>query len=96
MCSSDLEPAGPAGPRPNGAGEPLLSETASAAVAASLSRLAVVPRQPAAVSEAAVDDAVRETLRPMLQAWLDQHLPALVERLVQAEIARLMGDGEER
>jgi hypothetical protein len=92
-----VEPAGPAGPRPNGAGEPLLSETASAAVSASLSRLAAVPRQtaPAPISEAALDDVVRETLRPLLQAWLDQHLPTLVERLVQVEIARLMGSGGE-
>lgn len=91
-----VEPAGPVGPRLNGAGEPLLSEPASAAVSASLSRLAAVPRQPAPVSEAALDDVVRETLRPMLQAWLDEHLPALVEQLVQAEIARLMGDGGKR
>ena len=28
----------------------------------------------------------------MLQAWLDENLPALVERLVQAEIARVVGD----
>jgi len=91
-----VEPAGPAGPRPNGAGEPLLSEPASAAVSASLSRLAAVPRQTSPVSETALDDVVRETLRPLLQAWLDQHLPALVERLVQAEIARVMGDAGER
>ncbi len=31
----------------------------------------------------------REALRPMLQAWLDAHLPALVERLVRAEIERM-------
>ena len=30
-------------------------------------------------------------LRPMLADWLDQHLPAMVERLVQEEIARLAG-----
>jgi cell pole-organizing protein PopZ len=28
-------------------------------------------------------------LRPMLKAWLDENLPALVERLVQDEIERL-------
>ncbi|ACK50636.1 conserved hypothetical protein [Methylocella silvestris BL2] len=31
----------------------------------------------------------REALRPMLAAWLDAHLPALVERLVKAEIERM-------
>jgi cell pole-organizing protein PopZ len=28
-------------------------------------------------------------LRPMLKAWLDDHLPAIVERLVSAEIERV-------
>jgi len=32
---------------------------------------------------------VRELLKPMLKAWLDAELPALVERLVVQEIARL-------
>jgi len=31
----------------------------------------------------------REILRPMLKAWLDEHLPSLVERLVRAEIQRV-------
>jgi uncharacterized protein len=34
-------------------------------------------------------DYAREMLRPMLKAWLDDHLPALVERLVRAEIERV-------
>ena len=29
---------------------------------------------------------------PRGEAWLDEHLPGLVERLVQDEIARLRGD----
>ena len=28
-------------------------------------------------------------LRPMLKAWLDENLPAIVERLVRAEIERI-------
>jgi len=35
-----------------------------------------------------VEDLVREMLRPMLKAWLDDNLPRLVERLVRAEIER--------
>jgi len=31
---------------------------------------------------------VRDTLRPMLKSWLDENLPRVVERLVQAEIER--------
>ena len=36
-----------------------------------------------------LDDLVREMLRPMLKAWLDDNLPGLVERLVRAEIERV-------
>jgi cell pole-organizing protein PopZ len=36
-----------------------------------------------------VDELVREMLRPMLKAWLDDNLPSLVERLVRAEIERV-------
>jgi cell pole-organizing protein PopZ len=35
-------------------------------------------------------------VRPLLQAWLDEHLPGLVERLVQVEIARIVGDAAKR
>jgi cell pole-organizing protein PopZ len=38
-----------------------------------------------------VADLTREMIRPLLVAWLDEHLPALVERLVAAEIARIAG-----
>jgi len=31
-------------------------------------------------------------LRPMLQSWLDEHLPDIVERLVREEIARVVGE----
>jgi uncharacterized protein len=36
-----------------------------------------------------LEEIVREMLRPLLQTWLDQNLPPLVERFVQAEIARV-------
>ncbi len=35
-----------------------------------------------------LEDIVGDLLRPMLQSWLDDNLPPLVERLVQAEVAR--------
>jgi uncharacterized protein len=38
-----------------------------------------------------VEDIVREELRPLLKAWLDENLPPLVERLVRAEIERVVG-----
>lgn len=36
-----------------------------------------------------LEDLVKEMLRPMLKAWLDENLPGLVEGLVRAEIERL-------
>jgi cell pole-organizing protein PopZ len=38
-----------------------------------------------------LEDIVREEMRPLLKAWLDSNLPPLVERLVRAEIERLVG-----
>ena len=34
---------------------------------------------------------MRAELRPMLKEWLDTNLPPLVERLVRAEIERVVG-----
>lgn len=37
-----------------------------------------------------IEDIVREEVKPVLKAWLDTHLPSLVERMVRAEINRVM------
>ena len=37
-----------------------------------------------------IEDLVRAELRPMLKTWLDTHLPLMVERLVAAEIDRVV------
>ena len=38
--------------------------------------------------ERASEEQVLKTLRPMLQTWLDTHMPPIVERLVEREIER--------
>ncbi len=38
-----------------------------------------------------LEDMVRDEIRPLLAAWLDTHLPPMVERLVRAEIDRVVG-----
>ncbi len=38
-----------------------------------------------------IEDVVREELRPLLKQWLDANLPGMVERLVRAEIERVVG-----
>ena len=36
---------------------------------------------------------VREMIRPLVKAWVDEHLPDMVERLVAAEIERMARGG---
>jgi cell pole-organizing protein PopZ len=36
-----------------------------------------------------LEDLVKEMLRPMLKAWIDDNLPNMVERIVRAEIERV-------
>ncbi|WP_323015284.1 DUF2497 domain-containing protein [Devosia sp.] len=38
---------------------------------------------------ATIESLMRDMLRPMLKEWLDENLPAVVERLVEKEIARI-------
>ena len=66
--------------------EPLLSSEADEAVTASFGALSA---NLAARSAELADGLVREMLRPMLKQWLDDNLPAIVERLVRAEIQRV-------
>jgi uncharacterized protein len=71
--------------------EPLLSPEASEAAALSFGALSA----DLSVRSAELADAmVRETLRPMLKQWLDENLPAIVERLVRAEIERVARGGK--
>jgi len=43
-------------------------------------------------SNQALENLLREMLRPMLQRWLDDNLPSMVEQAVRAEVARGAGD----
>ncbi len=60
---------------------------------AALSMLSEPRAQPQIVrsGETSLEGMVRELLRPALTEWLDANLPAIVERLVSAEIARIVG-----
>src|SRR5262249_1345615 len=63
----------------------LLSREATAAVGSAFNRLTETARK----HEPTLEDVVRETLRPVLKSWLDENLPSVVERMVQAEIERV-------
>jgi hypothetical protein len=60
---------------------------------AALAMLAEPPARPQIVrsGETSLEGLTRELLRPMLAEWLEANLPAMVEKLVQAEIARIVG-----
>ena len=59
---------------------------------AALAMLSAPGAQPQIVrsGETSLEGLVREMLRPMLAQWLDTNLPAMVDRLVAAEIARIV------
>lgn len=74
----------------------LITPDARAAMRESLAALAMVAQpgaQPQIVrsGETSLEGLVREMLRPALAEWLDRNLPALVERMVSAEIAKIVG-----
>ena len=67
--------------------ESLLSPpTADAAALAfgQLSRTLLMPAE-----GRTLEDVVRELLRPLLKAWLDEHLPAIVQATVAEEVDRV-------
>lgn len=77
----------------------VVSDSAAAAVRnafGELARSAERRREPELAigggSSRTLEDIVREALRPLLQAWLDENLPGLVERLVRAELARVVDE----
>ncbi len=77
------EPARSEGPTPD---RGLISNSTMAAVDSAFNSLAyTVLGQNARTLE----DLVKEMLRPMLKAWLDDNLPGLVDRIVRAEIERV-------
>ena len=68
----------------------LVSERAEARLRAALERLTGGSDTPPTVLEA----LVLEALDPLLRDWLERNLAPLVERLVEAEIGRIMAGGD--
>lgn len=76
--------------------EPLIAEDARGAMQENLAALAMLAEpgaKPQIVrsGETSLESLTRELLRPMLAEWLDKNLPSMVEKMVQAEIARIAG-----
>ena len=89
------EPAPPRAPSPAQPAQLLVAPEAAQAAASSLGALArtLAQERGTAVrtSGPTIEDLVREEMRPLLKAWLDAHLPPLVERVVRQEIERVAG-----
>lgn len=73
----------------------LVTDDASRAARSSLEALAGIveqggmpPRDPAP-DNGPLEALLRDLLRPALSEWLDRNLPAIVERMVAVEIARI-------
>jgi len=64
----------------------LLGATTQAAVRSSMNKLNGLGLGNAG---ATIESLMRDMLRPMLKEWLDENLPAVVERMVEKEIARV-------
>ena len=73
---------------------PIASSATVAAASQSVGALkkALTERHASIYKGAAVslEEIVREEVRPMLKDWLDANLPSIVERLVRAEIERVV------
>ena len=76
----------------------LMAPETEAAVASSIGgllRTLIAEREQISVYRGGptIEDMVREEVRPLLKQWIDTHMQALVERLVRAEIERVVGRG---
>lgn len=84
------------GAAPTDADAPLLDEPARQSMQESFAALAMLAEpgvhpQIVRSGETSLEALTRDLLRPALAQWLEQNLPPLVERLVAAEIARIVG-----
>lgn len=81
----------------------ILSSAKSGAAAAAFAKLGGLPRDrrregelPLGATDRTLEEIVHDLLRPLLQTWLDEHLPGVVERLVRDEIARVVEEARLR
>jgi uncharacterized protein len=70
--------------------EPILSEATERQVSSAFEDLSFAVRNE---QRRSFDEIAQEIMRPLLQDWLDNNLPMLVERLVREEIERVARGG---
>lgn len=90
-----LHVVAPPPPEPRPPSVSLMGDAAASAAASSVGSLlrTLASERQVAVHRGGptLEDLVREEMRPLLKDWLDNNLPPLVERLVRAEIERVVG-----
>ncbi len=74
----------------------LIADAATASMRESLAALSMLAQpgmapQIVRSGETSLEGLVREMLKPLLADWLAKNLPAMVEKMVSAEIARIAG-----
>jgi cell pole-organizing protein PopZ len=94
-----IEAVPPAGEAPQLPGDRPMSDSTAGPAAAAFAQLAAIQREkrradefPMGLQARTLEDLVRELLRPVLQGWLDQKLPEILERLVKAELTKALHD----
>jgi cell pole-organizing protein PopZ len=86
IYSAPADPPQPA-PPPLAPAAGLVSDHAASAAASSFGALSAAILMPK--GDRTLEDVVRELLRPMLQQWLDDNLPTIVQTAVEAEVERI-------
>ncbi len=76
--------------QPAGLVAPAAAAAAASSVGALLRTLATERSTAVHRGGPTIEDLVRDEMRPLLKEWLDTHLPSMVERLVRAEIERVV------
>jgi len=88
------EPAPAPAPAPRPAPAPaagLVSERTAVAASSAFGALTGAIQVPK--SDRTLEDVTRDLLRPLLQSWLDENLPRIVEEQVRIEVERLSRQG---
>jgi cell pole-organizing protein PopZ len=87
IYSATAEAPGPAAVQAPSPVPGLVSDRAASAAASSFGALSAAILMPK--GDRTLEDVVRELLRPMLQQWLDDNLPTIVQTAVEAEVERI-------
>ena len=69
----------------------IISPDKAALAAATLASFSATIQSTTRLEGDTIENIVRALLRPMLKEWMDNNLPAMVERQVEAELKRLAG-----